>query len=75
VPKTALVYFDGKLSHAVRKPAILHGPDQGEDRRFESLGGVRVTETRPIGEQLVVAKKVLHVMSIRGHHPSMRGSI
>ncbi len=38
--ETALVYLNGVFSHAMRKAAVLTGPDIGVDRRFQPVGGL-----------------------------------
>jgi hypothetical protein len=57
--ETALVFFRGRFSHAVRKPALLTGPDTGEDRRFRPFGGITPVPVAPTSEQLALAERVL----------------
>lgn len=57
--ETSLVYLDGRLSHAVRRSAVLHGPDDGADHRFEPPPGLTVTGTTPSRAQVELADRVL----------------
>jgi hypothetical protein len=54
----ALIYLRGAFSHAVRKDAVLHGPDTGMDRRFTE-DGYRIRRRQPTQEQLELAESVL----------------
>jgi hypothetical protein len=57
--ETSLVYFDGVFSHAMRKAAVLTGPDVGFDRRFEPQGGLRLRSHQPTALELLTADQVL----------------
>jgi hypothetical protein len=55
----ALVYLNGVFSHAVRKAAVLTGPDMGVDRRFQPDGGLKLHPYRPTRRELAAAERVL----------------
>lgn len=57
--ETALVYLGGRFSHAIRKGAVLDGPDTGVDRRFQHDGGLDLRLRRPSAAQRTVAERVL----------------
>jgi hypothetical protein len=57
--ETALVYLDGVFSHAMRKAAVLTGPDIGVDRRFQPHGGLTLRRHQPTPRELVAAERVL----------------
>jgi glutathione synthase/RimK-type ligase-like ATP-grasp enzyme len=57
--ETALVFLGGEFSHALRKGAILDGPDAGIDRRFLANGGQALQVQRPSTAQLELAERVL----------------
>jgi hypothetical protein len=57
--ETALVYLNGEFSHAMRKAAVLTGPDIGVDRRFESNGGLTLRRHRPNRREVAAAERVL----------------
>jgi glutathione synthase/RimK-type ligase-like ATP-grasp enzyme len=57
--ETALVYLGGRFSHAIRKGAVLDGPDTGVDRRFQHDGGLDLRLCRPTVAQRRVADRVL----------------
>ena len=57
--ETALVYLNGVFSHAMRKAAVLTGPDIGVDRRFQPAGGLTLHSHRPTARELVAAERVL----------------
>ncbi len=57
--EAALVYFGGVFSHAMRKGAVLTGPDTGIDRRFQPQGGVKLSRYRPTSKELAAAERVL----------------
>lgn len=57
--ETSLVYLGGVFSHAMRKAAVLTGPDLGIDRRFEPRGGLTVRRHRPTWQELATADQVL----------------
>ena len=60
--ETSLVFLGGRLTHAIRKEAILTGPDAGADRRFEPGGGQRLTSRTCTAEQLELAARVLRAV-------------
>jgi hypothetical protein len=60
--ETALVYLDGVFSHAVRKAAVLTGPDIGVDRRFQPQGGLTLRRHRPTRRELAAAERVLEAL-------------
>ena len=55
----ALVYLNGVFSHAMRKAAVLTGPDIGIDRRFQPAGGLTLHSHRPTPTELAAAERVL----------------
>jgi len=57
--ETSLVYFGGRFSHAVRKAAVLDGPDTGADRRFQPDGGLRLEAVQPTIAQRTLAERVM----------------
>jgi hypothetical protein len=57
--ETSLVFFARRLSHAMRKAAVLHGPDAGVDRRFLPDGGLQLRPHQPSSAQLAVADLAL----------------
>lgn len=57
--ETALVYLGGNFSHAIRKGAVLDGPDTGIDRRFQHDGGLELRLRRPSAAQRTLADRVL----------------
>jgi hypothetical protein len=57
--ETALVYLNGVFSHAMRKAAVLTGPDIGIDRRFQPQGGLALRRHRPTRRELAAAERVL----------------
>jgi hypothetical protein len=57
--ETALVYLGGVFSHAMRKAAVLTGPDEGVDRRFLPQGGLQLQPHSPTARELRIAKQVL----------------
>ena len=60
--ETALVYLDGEFSHAMRKAAVLTGPDLGIDRRFQPHGGLSLRPHRPNPRELAAAERVLDAL-------------
>ena len=54
--ETSLVVFGGQFSHAMRKAAVLDGPDQGIDRRFMPNGGLTLRRCVPSAAQLDLAR-------------------
>jgi hypothetical protein len=60
--ETALVYLDGVFSHAMRKAAVLTGPDIGIDRRFQPQGGVSLRRHGPTPGELAAAERVLDAL-------------
>ena len=57
--RTALIYLNGVFSHAMRKAAVLTGPDIGVDRRFQPAGGLTLHSHRPTPRELAAAERVL----------------
>ena len=57
--KLSLVFIDGRLSHAIRKRAVLTGPDTGRDRRFEPPGALAPESCRPDARQILTARRAL----------------
>jgi hypothetical protein len=57
--ETALVYLNGVFSHAMRKAAVLTGPDIGVDRRFQPHGGLALRRHPPTRRELAAAERVL----------------
>jgi len=57
--ETSLVFFGGRFSHAMRKGALLDGPDRGIDRRFAPNGGLDLTHRAPSAAQLELAHRAL----------------
>jgi hypothetical protein len=60
--ETALVYINGAFSHAMRKAAVLTGPDIGIDRRFQPQGGLSLRRHRPEPSELATAERVLDAL-------------
>jgi hypothetical protein len=63
--ETSLVYLGGMLSHAIRKPAVLDGPDTGVDRRFRHDGGIAPAMVVPTRAQVALADRVLRAALAR----------
>lgn len=57
--ESSLVFFGGAFSHAMRKGAVLDGPDVGLDRRFLPQGGLDLQPLYPSRAQLAVAERAL----------------
>ena len=57
--ETALVYLGGVFSHAIRKAAVLTGPDVGVDRRFLPQGGLSLHAHRPTTQEFMTANQAL----------------
>jgi hypothetical protein len=57
--ETAMVFLGGRFSHALRKGAILDGPDMGIDRRFQPSGGQNLQIVQPTNAQFELAERVL----------------
>ena len=57
--ETSMVFLDGEFSHAVRKPALLDGPDRGIDRRFISAGDSPPPAHVPSDGEFALADRVL----------------
>ena len=57
--ETCLVFIDGRFSHAIRKRAVLMGPDTGVDRRFEPPGALQVEPCKPDLCQVLTARHAL----------------
>jgi hypothetical protein len=60
--ETSLVYFAGAFSHAMRKAAVLDGPDTGLDRRFIPQGGLSLHRTYPTAAERALAERVLRLV-------------
>lgn len=65
--ETSLVYLGGRFSHAMRKAAVLTGPDVGVDRRFLPQGGLHLRAHRPTMQELGTADAVLATLSAARH--------
>jgi hypothetical protein len=65
--ETSLVYLGGVFSHAVRKAAVLTGPDIGVDRRFMPQGGLCLLAHRPTTRELMTANQVLAAVPAARH--------
>jgi hypothetical protein len=57
--ETSLVFIAGRYSHAVRRRAVLDGPDRGIDRRFTPDGGLAPRPAAPTRAQREVAERAL----------------
>jgi hypothetical protein len=57
--ETSLVFIAGTFSHAMRKGAVITGPDVGIDRRFLPQGGLNLRARTPTPAQFAVAEKAL----------------
>jgi hypothetical protein len=57
--ESSLVFIDGVYSHAIRKAAVLHGPDDGCDRRFLPSGGQDLRSHSPTEAEFAVARQAL----------------
>jgi hypothetical protein len=57
--ETALVYIGGVFSHAMRKAAVLTGPDVGLDRRFQPQGGLELRSCQATALERLTADQVL----------------
>jgi hypothetical protein len=57
--ETSLVFIDGRFSHAMRKGAVLDGPDRGVDRRFVPSGGLDLRSCQPTAAQMEIADRAL----------------
>ena len=57
--ETSLVFIGGSFSHAMRKGAVLEGPDTGIDRRFLPHGGLALHAREPTSAQCAVARHAL----------------
>lgn len=57
--ETSLVFIGGAFSHAMRKDAVLQGPDTGVDRRFLPHGGLMLRARQPSAAQLTIAHQAL----------------
>lgn len=60
--ETSLVFLGGEYSHAVRKEAVLRGPDRGEDNRFVPQGSRIINRWEPTHVQLQLATKALEAV-------------
>ena len=57
--ETSLVFIGGWFSHAVRRTAVLDGPDRGLDKRFAENGGIAVEFREPSTREMTLAERVL----------------
>ncbi len=57
--ETSLVYVGGAFSHAMRRRAVLDGPDTGLDRRFQHDWEAGLRIQRPTRAQSALAEQVL----------------
>lgn len=57
--ETSLVFIDGRFSHAIRRRAVVRGPDSGLDRRFESPGALDLEPCKPDLCQVLTARHAL----------------
>jgi len=64
--ETSLVFIEGEFSHAVRREAVLRGPDRGVDKRFVPQGGLVLTACDPTATQLRLARRVLEAVPGEG---------
>lgn len=55
----SLVFLEGRFSHAVRKRALLKGPDYGIDLRFVQYGGQQLDSIVPREDELALAQSAL----------------
>lgn len=55
----SLIFLGGEFSHAVRKPAVLKGPDDGADRRFMPIDPTRMRLHVPTQADLALARRAL----------------
>jgi hypothetical protein len=60
--ETALVFFDGVFSHAIRKGPMLSGPDRGSERLYMPEA---ITPRIPSAAELAAAKEVLEAIPAR----------
>jgi hypothetical protein len=57
--ETSLVFINGRFSHAVRKQAVVTGPDTGADRRFEAQSPCELQRRKPDAMQFRTARQAL----------------
>lgn len=55
--ETAVIFVGGVFSHAVKKHAILRGPDTGDDHRLDENGAVDGMPQGPSADQLRLAER------------------
>lgn len=60
--ETSLIFIAGWFSHAVRRSAVLDGPDRGLDKRFAANGGIVVEFREPSTRQMMLAERVLRAV-------------
>jgi hypothetical protein len=58
--ETTMIFLGGQFSHALRKGAILDGPDVGIDRRFQPSGGQNLQIRQLTTAQFELAEQVLN---------------
>lgn len=66
--ETAIIFLRGEFSHALRKGAILDGPDSGIDRRFQPNGGQKLQIREPSKAQLELAQWTLRAVPRNPDH-------
>jgi hypothetical protein len=59
VGETSLIFIAGRFSHAVRKGAVLDGPDRGIDNRFVLQGGLDLQHRGPSRVEMSLALRAL----------------
>jgi hypothetical protein len=59
--ETALLYFDGRFSHAIRKGAILTGPDEGIDSLYQTE---TIEPREPSAAERALAARVLEALPV-----------
>jgi glutathione synthase/RimK-type ligase-like ATP-grasp enzyme len=57
--ETSMVFVNGKLSHSVRRSAVITGPDDGADHRFTPPPTLHVEMASPTTAELAFARSVL----------------
>ena len=60
--ETSLVFIAGWFSHAMRRGAVLDGPDRGVDKRFTPDGGLDLRRREPSPEEMALAQRTLDVI-------------
>ncbi len=65
--ETSMVFIDGAFSHAMRKGALLDGPDTQVDRRFAPQGGIDLRPRWPTTRELELAARALDAVPAPRH--------